>query len=40
MSDRVFVDTNIFVYADDKAARTKRERTASARPATRQKAGS
>jgi len=24
MSDRVFVDTNIFVYADDRAARTKR----------------
>jgi predicted nucleic acid-binding protein len=26
MSDRVFVDTNIFVYADDRAARTKRAR--------------
>jgi len=26
MSDRVFVDTNIFVYADDRAARTKRMR--------------
>ena len=26
MSDRVFVDTNIFVYADDRAARTKRVR--------------
>jgi predicted nucleic acid-binding protein len=26
MSDRVFVDTNIFVYADDRSARTKRER--------------
>lgn len=26
MSDRVFVDTNIFVYADDKSARTKRVR--------------
>jgi predicted nucleic acid-binding protein len=26
MNDRVFVDTNIFVYADDKAARTKRAR--------------
>lgn len=26
MSDRVFVDTNIFVYADDRAARAKRVR--------------
>ncbi|MBI2220296.1 MAG: PIN domain-containing protein [Acidobacteria bacterium] len=26
MSDRVFVDTNIFVYADDRSARTKRVR--------------
>lgn len=26
MTDRVFVDTNIFVYADDRAARTKRGR--------------
>lgn len=26
MTDRVFVDTNIFVYADDRAARTKRVR--------------
>ena len=26
MSDSVFVDTNIFLYADDKAARTKRVR--------------
>jgi predicted nucleic acid-binding protein len=26
MSDRVFVDTNIFVYADDRSARTKRMR--------------
>jgi predicted nucleic acid-binding protein len=26
MSDRVFIDTNIFVYADDTAARTKRVR--------------
>jgi predicted nucleic acid-binding protein len=26
MSDRVFVDTNIFVYADDRAAKTKRAR--------------
>lgn len=26
MSDRVFVDTNIFVYADDRAAKTKRVR--------------
>jgi predicted nucleic acid-binding protein len=26
MSDRVFVDTNVFVYADDRAARTKRVR--------------
>jgi predicted nucleic acid-binding protein len=26
MSDRVFVDTNVFVYADDKAARSKRVR--------------
>lgn len=26
MSDRVFVDTNIFVYADDLAAKTKRVR--------------
>jgi predicted nucleic acid-binding protein len=26
MSDRVFVDTNIFVYADDAAAKTKRPR--------------
>lgn len=26
MSDRVFVDTNIFVYADDLAAKTKRPR--------------
>jgi predicted nucleic acid-binding protein len=26
MSDRVFVDTNIFLYADDRAARTKRVR--------------
>jgi predicted nucleic acid-binding protein len=26
MNDRVFVDTNIFVYADDRAARIKRAR--------------
>jgi len=26
MSDRVFVDTNVFVYADDRSARTKRVR--------------
>jgi predicted nucleic acid-binding protein len=26
MSDRVFVDTNVFVYADDRAAKTKRVR--------------
>lgn len=26
MSDRVFVDTNIFVYADDRSAKTKRVR--------------
>jgi predicted nucleic acid-binding protein len=26
MSDRVFIDTNIFVYADDRSARTKRVR--------------
>jgi predicted nucleic acid-binding protein len=26
MSDRVFIDTNIFVYADDLAAKTKRPR--------------
>jgi len=26
MTDRVFVDTNVFVYADDRAARTKRVR--------------
>jgi predicted nucleic acid-binding protein len=26
MSDRVFVDTNVFIYADDRAARTKRVR--------------
>ncbi len=26
MSDRVFVDTNIFVYADDRAAKVKRVR--------------
>ncbi|MGQ0733779.1 MAG: PIN domain-containing protein [Acidobacteriota bacterium] len=26
MTDRVFVDTNIFVYADDRAAKTKRVR--------------
>ena len=26
MSDRVFVDTNIFVYADDRTAKTKRVR--------------
>jgi predicted nucleic acid-binding protein len=26
MSDRVFVDTNIFVYADDRSARSKRVR--------------
>jgi predicted nucleic acid-binding protein len=26
MTDRVFVDTNIFVYADDRAARAKRVR--------------
>jgi predicted nucleic acid-binding protein len=26
MSERVFVDTNVFLYADDKAARTKRLR--------------
>lgn len=26
MSDRVFIDTNIFVYADDEAAKTKRPR--------------
>jgi predicted nucleic acid-binding protein len=26
MSDRVFIDTNIFVYADDRAAKTKRVR--------------
>jgi predicted nucleic acid-binding protein len=26
MSDRVFVDTNIFVYADDRSARNKRVR--------------
>jgi predicted nucleic acid-binding protein len=24
MSDRIFVDTNIFVYADDSAAKAKR----------------
>ncbi len=29
MSDRVFVDTNIFVYADDRSARTKRVRARS-----------
>lgn len=26
MNDRVFVDTNVFVYADDRAAKTKRVR--------------
>lgn len=26
MTDRVFVDTNIFVYADDRAAKTKQRR--------------
>jgi predicted nucleic acid-binding protein len=26
MSDRVFIDTNVFVYADDKAAKAKRLR--------------
>lgn len=26
MSDRVFIDTNVFVYADDRAARAKRVR--------------
>jgi predicted nucleic acid-binding protein len=26
MSERVFVDTNVFVYADDKSAKTKRVR--------------
>jgi predicted nucleic acid-binding protein len=29
MSDRVFVDTNIFVYADDRSAKTKRVRARS-----------
>lgn len=29
MTDRVFVDTNVFVYADDRSARTKRPRARS-----------
>lgn len=29
MSDRVFVDTNVFVYADDRSAKTKRRRRRS-----------